>query len=57
MKKEPVIATTENSRGAFIFKKMLEDKKVIHEHLIKGGNIEELKDKFNFVKPIPTPGK
>lgn len=45
-----------NSKGAAIFKKMLEDKKYIHEHLKKGGTISELKDKFKFVKPVPTPG-
>jgi hypothetical protein len=46
------MAITENSKGALIFKKMLEDKKAIQEHLRKGGKIEDLKDKYHFVKPI-----
>ena len=41
-----------NSKGAFIFKKMLDDKKAIHEHLQKGGKLSGLKDKYKFVKPI-----
>jgi hypothetical protein len=51
------IAPTENSKGAYIFKEMLEDKKAIQDHLSKGGKIEDLKEKFNFVKPISTSGK
>ena len=31
-----------NSKGAAIFKKILEDKRVVHEHLKKGGNLEEI---------------
>ena len=41
-----------NSKGAAIFKKMVEDKKTIHEHIAKGGKIPELKNKFNFVKTV-----
>lgn len=33
------------AKGGAIFKKMLEDKKAIHEHLRKGGSFEELKQK------------
>jgi hypothetical protein len=29
---------------------MLEDKKAIHNHIRNGGKIEDLKEKFNFVK-------
>jgi len=57
MQKSTTIAITENSKGASIFKKMLEDKKAIHDHICKGGKIEDLKEKFNFVKPISTSGK
>lgn len=32
-----------NSKGAAIFKKMLEDKKALHEHFKKGGKIEDFK--------------
>lgn len=48
---------TDNSKGAAIFKKMLEDKKAIHEHIRKGGKIADLKDKFKFVKPLSPSGK
>lgn len=41
-------------KGAAIFKKMLEDKYAIREHLKKGGKIADLKNKFNFAKPIPV---
>lgn len=41
-----------NSKSSEIFKKMLEDKKAIHEHVQKGGKISELKGKFNFVMPL-----
>jgi hypothetical protein len=57
MQRSNTIAATENSKGAFIFKKMLEDKRAIHDHLAKGGKIEDLKDKFHFVKPLPSSGK
>jgi hypothetical protein len=57
MQKSPVTVSTENSKGAYIFKKMLEDKKAIHEHLAKGGKIEDLKDQFKFVKPLHSSGK
>jgi hypothetical protein len=41
-----------NSKGASIFKKILEDKKAISEHIQKGGKLEDLKDKYKFAKPI-----
>ena len=46
-----------NSKGAQIFKKMLADKKTIANHLQKGGKLSELKEKFNFVKPLSTSRK
>ena len=46
-----------NSKGAKIFRKMLEDKNAIREHLKKGGRISDLKDQFNFVKALSTSGK
>ncbi len=46
-----------NSRGAAIFKKMLEDKKAIHEHLQMGGKLTDLKDKYNFATPLSLTGK
>ncbi len=45
-----------NSRGASIFKKMLEDKKAIHQHLQNGGKLAELKNKYRFVKSLLTSG-
>jgi hypothetical protein len=41
-----------NSRGSAIFKKMLEDKKAIHEYLQTGGKLTNLRDKYNFVMPL-----
>ncbi|MES2702673.1 MAG: hypothetical protein V4649_08545 [Bacteroidota bacterium] len=41
-----------NSKGAAIFKKMLEDKQFIQEHLDKGGKLTDLKDKFQFLEPL-----
>jgi hypothetical protein len=54
MKSNKNISSSTNSRGASIFKKMIEDKKAIHEHIRKGGKIADLKEKFNFVKPISS---
>ncbi len=52
MKQENTNIISTNSKGAGVFKKMLEDKKAISAHLQKGGKLSELKGKFNFVKPI-----
>jgi hypothetical protein len=52
MKNKGFNISPSSSKGASIFKKMIEDKKSIHEHLQKGGKISDLKDKFNFVKPV-----
>ncbi len=57
MKSKPTISSASKSKGAIIFKKMLEDKKAIREHIRKGGNISELKGKFKFVKPLSLTGK
>ena len=43
---------TNNSKGASIFKKILEDKNAIHEHLLNGGKISDLKDKYKFADPL-----
>ena len=56
-KSSTIVVSTDNSKGANIFKKMLEDKRAIHEHLVKGGKIDDLKDKFHFVKPLSSTGK
>lgn len=40
------------SKGASIFKRMLDEKNEIHQHLKKGGVLAELKDKFNFANPL-----
>ena len=56
MEKNKIIKTSLNSKGASIFKKMLEDKKVIHQHLQKGGKLADLKNKYRFVKPLSTSG-
>ncbi len=52
--RETIYSTS--SKGASIFKKMIEDKKAIREHIQKGGKISEIKDKFNFVKPVSITG-
>ena len=57
MKQTVTIPKSFNSKGATIFRKMLKDKNVIHEHLKKGGKISDLKEQFNFVKPIHPSGK
>jgi len=56
MGKNKMIQKPLNSKGASIFKKMLEDKKAIHQHLQKGGKLADLKNKYRFVKPLPTSG-
>jgi hypothetical protein len=57
MKNKENIITTTSSKGAAIFKKMIEDKKAIREHIQKGGKIADIKEKFNFVKPLSITGK
>ncbi len=44
-----VKTTHTNSKGAYIFKQMLEDKKAISKHLQTGGKLSELKDKYKFL--------
>ncbi len=56
MEKTKTIKNKLNSKGASIFKKMLEDKKAIHEHLKNGGKISDLKNKYKFVKPLSANG-
>ena len=56
MKDGPTMKKSSNSKGAAIFKKMLDDKKAIREHIKNGGKISDLKDKFPFVKPVPIKG-
>jgi hypothetical protein len=56
MGKSKTIQKPLNSKGASIFKKMLEDKKAIHQHLQNGGKLSDLKNKYRFVKPLPTSG-
>jgi len=51
MQKRETRQTSLSSKGASIFKKMLEDKKAIHQHLQKGGKLSDLKNKYRFVKP------
>jgi len=51
---EKAIMKSKDSKGASIFKKILEDKNAIHEHLKKGGKIDDLKETYQFVKPLPT---
>jgi hypothetical protein len=48
---------TKNSKGANIFRKILNDKKAISTHLQNGGKLSDLKDEFKFVKPISITGK
>jgi hypothetical protein len=35
-----------NSKGAHIFKKMLEDKNAISKHLQKGGKLSDIKESY-----------
>jgi hypothetical protein len=56
MGKSKTIQKPLNSKGAAIFKKMLEDKKAIHRHLQNGGKLSDLKNKYRFVKPLSTSG-
>jgi hypothetical protein len=57
MKNKETTTTSTSSKGAPFFKKMLEDKKAIREHIQKGGKIADIKDKFNFVKPLSITSK
>ena len=41
-----------NSKGAAIFKKMIEDKRAIHKHFQKGGKLTDIKDKYKFLDPL-----
>jgi hypothetical protein len=52
MKKSTTIKKPLNSKGASIFKKMLEDKNAIHQHLQKGGKLADIKNKYRFAKPL-----
>lgn len=52
MEREQLYKKTDNSKGAHIFKKILEDKQLIRETLRSGGKLEDLKDRINFVTPI-----
>jgi hypothetical protein len=52
MKNNKDIKKPLNSKGATIFKKMLDDKKAIHQHLINGGKLIDLKDKYSFLDPL-----
>ncbi|MEP7168864.1 MAG: hypothetical protein ABI855_05790 [Bacteroidota bacterium] len=52
MKKKSKTKERLNSKGASIFKKMLEDKNAIHQHLKKGGKLSELKSRYKFVAPL-----
>ena len=56
MEKKIIIQKPANSKGAFVFKRMLADKKAIREHLQKGGKLSDLKDKFDFVNPLTSTG-
>lgn len=52
MGKNKTIKKSLHSKGASIFKKMLEDKKAIHQYLQEGGKLTDLKNKYRFVKPL-----
>ena len=56
MKNSAAMRNTANSKGAVIFKKMLDDKKAVRAHLKKGGKISDLKGKFNLVKTVSIKG-
>ncbi len=46
------MSKVQNSNGAAIFKKMLDDKNAIRAHLLRGGKIEDLKDQYRFADPL-----
>ncbi len=46
-----------NSKGAAIFKKMLDDKRAISAHLQKGGHISEIAEQYKIVKIVSIFGK
>ena len=52
MKKVDDIKKPLNSKGAAIFKKILDDKRAIAAHLEKGGRLSDLKDKYDFLDPL-----
>jgi hypothetical protein len=52
MEKDQNIKKPLNSNGAAIFGKILEDKKAIHLHIINGGKLIDLKDKYQFLDPL-----
>lgn len=56
MKNKAAVRKKANSKGAAIFRKMLEDKNAIREHIKKGGRISDLKDKYSFAKPVSVKG-
>jgi hypothetical protein len=55
MPKDKYIKKSSDSKGAPIFKKMMEDRKAIQQHLQKGGKLSDLKDKYPFAKPLSIP--
>lgn len=56
MKTNVTIQKSANSKGAAIFKKMLEDKERVRKHLKSGGKISDLKDELNLVKTVSLTG-
>jgi len=51
LQKKPI-----NSKGASLFKKMLEDKALVRKHLKSGGKLSDLKNKLPLVKTISIKG-
>ncbi len=55
MKNKKNIVTSTSSKGAAVFKKMMEDKKAIREHIQKGGKIADIKRKSSILlSPYPS---
>lgn len=50
------VSKNANSKGASIFKKMLEDKESVRQHLKAGGKIADLKEKLPLVKTVSIKG-
>lgn len=57
MTAKATLSKKSNSRGAAIFKKMMEDKQAISKHVKKGRKIAELKDNYKFAKLVSAPEK
>lgn len=52
MEKKTPFPKSYTSKGAHILKKMLEDKQLVTLYIREGKDLDELKDRINFAKPV-----